>query len=86
MCAACDHWHTEVTVATPATWRVQVERLLTEVADGELETVEGPALDAAPATRPRKHVLQCAHCAQLFILEAGGCHVSGDRWRPLHGN
>ncbi len=91
MCAVCDPWHMAVAVATPAAWRAQVERVqaaIGEAAIGEdgLEVVEGPSPDPARPTGPRKHVLQCTRCAQLFILEAGGCHLSGDQWRPLHGN
>ncbi len=86
MCTGCDAWHEEVSVASPTAWRAQVERLQAAMAEGDLEPVEGPALDASTPAGPRKHILQCTRCAQLFILEAGGCHLSGDRWRPLHGN
>ncbi|HYE07508.1 MAG TPA: hypothetical protein VEL07_18470 [Planctomycetota bacterium] len=86
MCATCDPWHVAVAVATPVAWRAQVERVQAAIAEDELEVVEGPRPETDRPAGARKHVLQCTRCAQLFILEAGGCHLSGDRWRPLHGN
>jgi hypothetical protein len=86
VCSGCEAFHDEVAVREPAAWAAVVARAAAAIAEGALALVDGPPLDAAPPRGPRRHVLQCATCAQLFILEAGACHVIGDRWRPLHGN
>jgi hypothetical protein len=86
MCDLCEAFHDDVVVDSSDAWRTAVVRARSAIADGVLELADGPPLGEARPPEPRKHVLQCATCGQLFILEAGGGHVLGDRWRPLHGN
>lgn len=81
MCPRCDAFHDPVRLDGAAGYAAMLMRARTAVADGELEAME----ETVAAGRAR-HVFACAQCAQLFILEVGGGHVLGDRWRLLHGN
>jgi hypothetical protein len=86
MCDGCDAWREDLAAPTPTAWAAATARARAAIDDGTLELVDGPPLDDAPPRGHRKHLLQCATCGQLFVLEAGGGHVLGDGWRPLHGN
>ncbi len=89
MCAQCDAFHDSVTLANRADYLAQVDRARAAIAEGTLECVESaPELGEvrAGSAGAARHVLSCATCAQLFILEVGACDVLGDQWRPLHGN
>ena len=81
MCAQCDAFHDPQRLADRDAYRAALTRARIAVAADELEAVE----EAVAEDRAR-HVFACTLCAQLFILEVGGCHVLGDQWRPLHGN
>ena len=81
MCAQCDRFHDSVRLADAGDYTAALNRARTAVAGDELEAVEESVADGCA-----RHVFACTLCAQLFILERGGCHILGDQWRPLHGN
>ena len=81
MCAQCDAWHDSVRLPDAAAHAAALTRAQSAVLTNDLELVEE---STSPAQA--RHVFACTQCAQLFILEFGGCHVLGDQWRPLHGN
>ena len=81
MCAQCDAFHDPIHLGDAEAYRTALTRACTAADAGDLEAVE-----EATAPGQARHVFACTLCAQLFILELGGCHVLGDQWRPLHGN
>ena len=89
MCERCDAFFKPVPVGTGAAYGEQCGRVQAAVADEILELVDGtapwPAAGPRPPTQVR-HAFSCTACAQLFILERGGCSAFGDQWRPLYGN
>ncbi len=96
MCERCDPFYKTVPVGAGAAWREQVDRLQVAVAAGVLEDTGGsppwPAVAAAadrpgsPAAGCVRLTFACATCAQVFLLERGGCGPFGDQWRALSGN
>lgn len=93
MCDRCDPFFKTVPVGAGAAWREQVARLRAAVAAGVLEDTGGSppwsavaagAATAAPACA--RLTFACATCAQVFLLERGGCGPFGDQWRALSGN
>jgi hypothetical protein len=90
MCNQCDPFFLPVPVGSQSAYRGQIERLSAAVQEGILELVEAscPWQSLASPSLPAcaRHVFTCSLCAQLFILERGGCSALGDQWRPLYGN
>ena len=87
MCDQCDPYFKPVPVGADAAFREQHGLIQAAVADDLLEPLDGaPWTDGAPAPRCFRRTYGCTRCAQLFILERGGCNAFGDQWRPLHGN
>jgi hypothetical protein len=90
MCETCDPFFLPVPVGTQAAYRAQLARLRLAERDDCLALVESstpwPLPEAGPLPPAARHLFSCQSCAQLFILERGGCSALGDQWRPLHGN
>jgi len=90
MCDRCDPFFLSVPVGSASAYRALVDRLTPVLAEDTLELVEASCpwagMQAGPLPRAARHVFCCTACAQLFILERGGCSALGDQWRPLHGN
>lgn len=81
MCAQCESFHDSVRLGDAHAYAAALARAQRATDAGDLEAVE-----TSTAAGHARHVFACTLCAQLFILEVGGCHVLGDQWRPLHGN
>ena len=96
MCERCDPFYKTVPVGGGAAWRDQVARVQAAIAEGILEDMGGsppwPAVAAAASAAASaaagcvRLTFACATCAQVFLLERGGCGPFGDQWRALYGN
>ncbi len=87
MCDQCDPYFKPVPIGADAAFREQHGRIQAAVADDILEALDGePWPGGAAPPRCLRQTYACTRCAQLFILERGGCSAFGDQWRPLYGN
>jgi hypothetical protein len=81
MCPQCDPYLAPMPMPEAAAYAAALDRARSAQRDGVFDVVEETI-----AGGHARHLFSCTQCAQLFILEVGGCHVLGDQWRPLHGN
>jgi hypothetical protein len=86
MCDVCDPYFRPVPIGSDAAFRSQISAVNDAVIAGRLRLVDGsqPWPINASATMPiaSYHAFTC-RCAQVFVLQRGGCSAAGDQWRAL---